>query len=146
MKLKAPERSPIDVNIEALYHGQAFIKISAQGQYIMLVAEREEMIGELKRLLRMLEVKTVEQVNRAQALPVELYKPETAWPWLVEHFPWIFDGISVKTEPYAHYLKNVDTAVSTLCEWCKNEFVTGVTAKYCSHACKQAAYRERKAA
>lgn len=143
MKLKEPGRPAIEVSLDALYHGSAFIKISAQGDYIMLAATKAEMIGELKRLLRTLEVSTIEQVRQAQALPVELYKAETAWPWLIERFPWIFDGISVKSEPYASYLKSGPS--QSKCEVC-GEPVTAVTAKYCSPACKQAAYRERKAA
>lgn len=142
MKLKAPNREPLDVKLEVMYHGQAFIKINAHGDYVMLVADRSEMIGELKRLLRVLEVRSIEEVNQAEALPVELYKPETAWPWLLDRFPWLFDDISTEREPYASYLKS--GAKRGTCDVC-GEFVTGVTAKYCSNACKQSAYRERKA-
>lgn len=144
MKLKVAGHQPIDVNLEAIYHGQAFIKINAHGDYAMLVADRPEMIGELKRLLRALEVRSIEEVNQAQALPVELYKPETAWPWLLERFPWLFDDISIGHEPYASYLKS-GAPKTGLCEVCEQP-VTSVTAKYCSNACKQSAYRERKAA
>jgi len=143
MKLKAPNREAIEVKLEALYHGQAFVKINGQGDYVMLVADRVEMIGELKRLLRALEVNTVEKAEQSQALPIELYRPETAWPWLVERFPWLFDDISTGSEPYASYLKSGPKRGT--CDVC-GQFVTGVTAKYCSPACKQAAYRERKAA
>lgn len=146
MKLKVPGRQALEVDLEALYHGQAFIKISVAGDYIMLVANRVEMIGELKRLLRTLEVSTIEQVRQAQALPVELYKAETAWPWLINNFPWLFDGINIRSEPYARYTKYIKPGPGVKkCEVC-GEPVTAVTAKYCSQACKQAAYRERKAA
>jgi hypothetical protein len=145
MKLKVPDRPAIEVELEALYHGQAFIKINAGGDYIMLAANRSEMIGELKRLLRALEVQTIEQVRQAQALPIELYKAETAWPWLLDRFPWIFDGIRTQSEPYASYLKAAMGPELGSCAVC-GEVVMAVTAKYCSPACKQAAYRERKAA
>lgn len=38
--------------------------------------------------------------------PPEMNDPYTAWPWLLKHKPWIFDGIDVTREPYAHYLKH----------------------------------------
>lgn len=38
-------------------------------------------------------------------LPPELDDPYTAWPWLVDRFPWLFDGIDLHHEPYYHYLK-----------------------------------------
>jgi len=143
MKLKAPNHEPVEVQLEALFHGSAFIKVNIHNSYVMLVASRDEMIGELKRLLRTLEVSTIEQVRQAQALPVELYKEETAWPWLIKNFPWLFDGINLKSEPYARWLKSGGPIGQ--CEVC-GEPVTAVTAKYCSPACKQAAYRQRQEA
>lgn len=143
MKLKAPNTNPVDVNLEALYHGNAFVKINIHNSYVMLVAPRDEMIGELKRLLRTLEPKTVEQAALAAALPIELYRPETAWPWLANRFPWLFSDINTATEPYASYLRIAGRKCAR--DGCE-AIVTAVTAIYCSPACKQAAYRERKAA
>jgi hypothetical protein len=37
-----------------------------------------------------------------QSLPDD---PYIAWPMLVKRYPWIFDGIDLSKEPYAHYLK-----------------------------------------
>jgi hypothetical protein len=45
---------------------------------------------------------TVAQVGE---LPHVLKRPETAWPFLVSRFPWLFDGIDLSKEPYAYYLK-----------------------------------------
>lgn len=40
-----------------------------------------------------------------RGLPTELADPETAWPYLVDRFPWLFDGIDTSREPYAQYLR-----------------------------------------
>lgn len=41
-----------------------------------------------------------------QSFPSELDTPETGWPWLIKHRPWIFKGIKLSSEPYAHYLES----------------------------------------
>jgi len=143
MKLKAPNVDAIEVELAALYHGQAFIKINSGGDYLMLVAPREEMIAELKRLLRTFETRTLEQATAAAALPIELYQAETAWPFLLERFPWLFNDIDTGREPYSNYLAS-KTHQRASCAVC-GQSVMSVTAKYCSAACRQAAYRERKA-
>lgn len=67
--------------------------------------------GTLATILRSLANQLEPQVSRrraysvGQALPEELTSPETAWPFLVQKFPWLFDGIEVGKEPYANYLK-----------------------------------------
>ena len=38
-------------------------------------------------------------------LPVELSSPETGWPYLLQRFPDVFDGITLSSEPYYHHLK-----------------------------------------
>jgi len=38
-------------------------------------------------------------------LPAELGGPETGWPYLLQRFPDVFDGINLSSEPYYHYLK-----------------------------------------
>ena len=61
----------------------------------------------LRRLASELEPKISRRQNyAAQAnVPAELASPETAWPYLVQRFPWLFEGIETGSEPYADYLK-----------------------------------------
>jgi len=67
--------------------------------------------GELAATLRLLADQLEPKIGRRRAyaiqnqIPDELADPETAWPFLVNRFPWLFDSIETGTEPYAQYLK-----------------------------------------
>lgn len=37
--------------------------------------------------------------------PPELENPESAWPYLLNRFPWLFADIDVNREPYAQYVR-----------------------------------------
>lgn len=38
-------------------------------------------------------------------MPKELGNPETAWPYLLNRFPWLFADINTSREPYAQYVR-----------------------------------------
>lgn len=77
------------------------------GEGIKIMGRPDELAAELRRWADVLDNNDVSQqtARNAAQMPVELARPETAWPWLVSRFPWLFDGIDTAHEPYAHYLK-----------------------------------------
>lgn len=113
----------------------------------ILIGDRTEVLyAALVKLAEEIKPRNLrQQITYWNRLPEELSEPETAWPWMLENMPWIFDGIDTSREPYAQYLKARPEPKTCATEGCVT-VVTGVTAKYCSDACKQAAYRARKAA
>ena len=44
-------------------------------------------------------------MNQLREWPTELTTPESAWPYLLNRFPWLFADIDVNREPYAQYLR-----------------------------------------
>lgn len=80
-------RGPHPVYLEIRAHRGALLELLAEG------ASRFEPVTVAKAQTRSL------------LMPDEMAAPETAWPWLLHHMPWIFKGIDVKKEPYAHYLE-----------------------------------------
>lgn len=110
----SPQTPAIPCLISPAVYGPAFLTIYYNGRrdYIQLIGHPSDLAAELRRLADVIEPSSVKerhekQVKRELAeLPAMLEQPETAWPWLVQRFPWLFDGIEVSKEPYASYLKS----------------------------------------
>jgi len=94
-------------------YGPAYLTIHYHDRqdYIQLLGSPADLAAELRRLADIIQPSSVKERHEKAvrsdlaALPAMLEKPETAWPWLVQRFPWLFDGIEVAKEPYASYLK-----------------------------------------
>ena len=118
---------------------------------VVITGNAAELADRLAEIAQAIRPKSVSQVaQQRRELPPELATPETGWPWLIANFPQWFDGINLNKEPYAHYLRSAAAQVKIIeverkCARC-GELLRNVTRKYCNDACKQAAYRDRKAA
>lgn len=99
---KVGSKNPTPVTLRAAAFGKnAYVYFGD----IQIGGNAQAMAAELRRLADELEPKTITQARtRAEGLPEELANPETAWPWLVDRFPWLFGGIDLAREPYAKYL------------------------------------------
>lgn len=80
----------------------ALLKIAADDD---LLSDPPALIAALRDLAAEIERITRPPALQRLKLPPQLREPETAWPWLLERFPWLFDGIAVQSEPYAYYLR-----------------------------------------
>lgn len=102
---------PCELSAVSYGSGRLMIYLNGRRQYVQLAAHPDVLAAELRRLADMLETSSVKDRHEKTvkrelaALPELLNGPETAWPWLVKRFPWLFDGIDLKNEPYASYLK-----------------------------------------
>jgi hypothetical protein len=75
---------------------------------VQIGGNRIELAEQLERIAAKLRSGTVSQQTGKilQDMPKELEQPETAWPWLVQRFPWLFSDIDTSREPYKQYLKS----------------------------------------
>jgi len=114
-RLKLSPKAPaIPCTISPAVYGPAYLTIYYHGRqdYIQLCGPASDLAAELRRLAEIIEPSSVaarheKQVKRELAeLPAVLATPATAWPWLVQRFPWLFDGVELSREPYASYLKS----------------------------------------
>jgi hypothetical protein len=114
-RLKLSPKAPaIPCTISPAVYGPAYLTIYYHGRqdYIQLCGPASDLAAELRRLADIIEPSSVKERHKRQvlqdlaALPAALEKPETAWPWLVRRFPWLFDGVELSREPYASYLKS----------------------------------------
>ena len=97
------EHKAVPVEIGLYKYGRlACVNLHFAGQLMQLVGPQDELAVELRRLAALCKSVTVAEAGE---LPHVLRDPETAWPFLVSRFPWLFDGIDLNREPYAHYLK-----------------------------------------
>jgi hypothetical protein len=102
---------PCEIDAMSYGSGRLMIYLNGRQQYVQLAAKPDVLAAELRRLADILETSSVKERHEKTvkrelaALPDLLTGPETAWPWLVKRFPWLFDGIDLKSEPYASYLK-----------------------------------------
>lgn len=104
-----PNKRVVEVTISFVVnvHRAAVIIRGPGPVYLEIRASRAALLAVLTEGVKRFTVRTLAQVRAAaDKLPEELARAETAWPWLVERFPWIFDGINTNTEPYATYLKS----------------------------------------
>lgn len=149
LKLRNSQKQEAEVTgVAGFFHGVACLNIRFGQKYLLLYGTREEMVKTLTVAIEAMGGQNVADAIRKQSLmPAELDTPETAWPWLVENCPEIFEGINLKREPYARYIRNgsVTAGSRTVCAYSGCD-VTVSNKKYCTSACKQAAYRERKKA
>ena len=144
IKIKRQGQTPKPVTIKCAVHGNAYLffdDIIIGGKPAQLAAKLREIADKIEPK-NLAGVQASVQAQAWPALPEALSNPETGWPWLLKNYPAIFDGIDIRREPYAQYLKQ--TPQSRSCDVC-GQIVTSVTAKYCSNACKQRAYRNRRA-
>ncbi|MCL4295227.1 MAG: hypothetical protein KJ077_05845 [Anaerolineae bacterium] len=102
---------PCELDAVSYGSGRLIIYLNGRRQAVQIAARPEVLAAELRRLADLLEPSSVKQRHEKTvkrelaALPEMMTAPETAWPWLVQRFPWLFDGIDLRTEPYASYLK-----------------------------------------
>ena len=97
------EHKAVPVEVGLYKYGRlAYVSFHFAGRLMQLVGPQNELAVELRRLAALCESVTVAESGE---LPHVLKRPETAWPFLVGRFPWLFDGIDLNKEPYAHYLK-----------------------------------------
>lgn len=140
IRMKRQGQQPKPVTLKCAVHGNAYIYFDD----IIIGGDPAHLAATLRELADKIEPKSLKgaQAQTWRPMPKAMETKETGWPWLVENYPQIFDGIDVTREPYAQYLK---PSQNRTCDVCDGP-VTGVTAKYCSAACRQAAYRRRRAA
>lgn len=113
-RLKLSPKAPaIPCEISPASYGFAYLTIYYHDRrdYIQLIGQPDDLAAELHRLADIIGNSSVKERHNRQvlkdlvSLPAVLDKPETAWPWLVKRFPWLFDGVELTREPYASYLK-----------------------------------------
>lgn len=114
IRLKLSPCGPaIPCSISPAVYGPAYLTIYYHDRrdYIQLLGSPAELADELRRLADVIQPSSVKErharavVRDLAKLPAVLDKPETAWPWLVQRFPWLFDGVDVSREPYSSYVK-----------------------------------------
>ncbi len=105
--LELPPTEAHPVEFEIVVNRQAAIKMTTSHRQIVLMGNPLELAAKLRELAAKLEPHNgkpdAQIVNSLPDLPPD---PHTAWPWLVSRLPWLFDGINLSAEPYAHYLKD----------------------------------------
>ena len=109
IRLKRPPKKSEPAKFSTAVHGYAYISIQSVNEFLVLVGKPGVLAKKLRELADSIEPTTVKVAHAKKVvneLPDVLYDPYKAWPWLVERFPWLFDGISLSSEPYAHYLKS----------------------------------------
>lgn len=106
--LTLPNKHVVEIELSFLVnaHRAAIIIRGENGLYLEIRAHREALLQVCSE-----GKDRFERVNYAKAqlrqfnLPEELSTAETGFPWLVANMPWIFKGIDLNKEPYAHYLE-----------------------------------------
>ncbi len=81
---------------------------SVQFGPIEIFGHAQTLAAELRRLADLIEPGNVNLRHAqriSQEMPLVMATPETAWPWLVRRFPWLFNEIDTSREPYGHFLK-----------------------------------------
>lgn len=110
----SPKAIAIPCTISPAVYGPAYLTIYYHGRqdYIQLIGAPADLAAELRRLADIIQPSSVKERHSRQVwqdlakLPAVLDDPATAWPWLQQRFPWLFDGIELSREPYAHYFKS----------------------------------------
>ncbi|MCB0208027.1 MAG: hypothetical protein KDJ52_01780 [Anaerolineae bacterium] len=108
MLMTLPNKQVVEVEFSFLVdaHRAAIVIRGPHLIYLEIRAHRDAMLEMLAEGAKRFEPVTVSKAAaRAMSMPDEMGDPETAWPWLLRNMPWIFKGIDVKREPYAHYLE-----------------------------------------
>ena len=103
-----PNKQCVEVDFSFLVNGNsACIVIRGPHPiYLEIRANRGAMLEMLAEGAKRFEPVSISKAAaRAMSMPDEMAQPETAWPWLVKNMPWIFKGINLANEPYAHYLE-----------------------------------------
>lgn len=104
-----PNKQTVEVSINFVVNAhRAAIIVRGPGPIHLEIRAHRDTLKELMQtgLDRFTRTSYAHAITKQKQLPSELADPETAWPWLVKEFPWIFDGIDTSKEPYAHYLSN----------------------------------------
>lgn len=98
------EAEAVEVKPELVKYGPyAYVILFFDGHTIKLAGRQEDLAAELRRLAALAEPVSVDQIEQ---LPKVLARPETAWPFLVDRYPWLFADIGdLSSEPYYHFLK-----------------------------------------
>ncbi len=116
-----PDSKPKPAKLNAWAFGHdASIKFGS----VEIYGNAKTLAAELRRLAEIIEPGSVRQRHGqriSKEMPEAMIKPETAWPWLVKRFPWLFNEIDTSREPYAHYLKtsksnDIEIVLATGCD------------------------------
>lgn len=95
----------IPANLEVVTGG--FI-LTANGQWVELIGSRQALVDFANKIISL-----ANPPRQRFAWPQEMQEPETGWTWLLKNRPWIFDGISLQSEPYASYLFGSESDTGT---------------------------------
>jgi len=105
--LELPPAEARPVEFEIVVNRQAAVKMTTGHRQIVLIGNPLELAAKLREPAVKLEPHNGKpDAQIVNPLPDVLQDPNTAWPWLISRLPWLFDGINLATEPYAHYLKD----------------------------------------